>query len=105
MNPHPKKTVVDLVSFGIAAVLSLAGIALIWSAFWGQEGLRSTDVLRQELEMLQEKVLLLQNENEEMTKLIKRLELSREAQEDEIRKGLGMIKKDEVILSPVEKVQ
>lgn len=79
---------------GILVILAL-GVAVVWSAIAGPQGLRSLLEKRAEIRELEEFNEKLEEENEVYRRRILRLEQSPNEQEIEIRKQLKLLKPGE----------
>ena len=88
------------VVFLLSLSLLLGSIWLGWSAVWGPEGLQQKQKIDREIKALRHELHELKSENQELRDSIQRLKSDTEAQQDEVRRELGMLRKDEVILLP-----
>lgn len=101
-----KKTTPGLANAGRFLVLVLAvllggtGVILTWQGIWGSEGLRARTQLQTNLLELESQLREAREENKRLIRRIEALENDTRAQQDEIRKVLGLLRRDEVILVP-----
>lgn len=92
----PAQIIMLVLSVGLSAI----GLILLWSSVFGADGLRARYELEQDVAGLQNRLDELDAENRRLRALIERLAQDPQAQKDEIRQTMGLIRRDEVILVP-----
>jgi cell division protein FtsB len=92
----PTKAAIYILSAVFLGLSSWLG----YNAIWGQEGLHQKQRLDREIEMLRLELEKLRKENRELRSTIRKLHQDHEARQDEVRRELGMLRKDEAILLP-----
>lgn len=97
---RPAMKPAQMIMLVLSVGLSVIGLVLLWSSFFGTDGLRARSELEQEVADLEQRLHELQTENRRLTVLIEKLASDPQTQKDEIRATLGLIRKDEVILVP-----
>lgn len=90
----------QIIMLSLSVALSLIGLVLLWSAVFGADGLRARYELEREVADLQQRLDQQETENRRLRNLIDKLAHDPQAQRDEIRKTLGLVRSDEVILVP-----